>query len=157
MASLKTKVDDLDVGKLKNVPGCLSRLIIVVDEMLSKRLCIIDWLPKSTLLIQRCQDTSVLVNKTKVWFGQVRSRKDVDNKISNSIGLVKKTDYNTEIEKIPSDAGLVTTAAPNTKVTRIGNKIADIIHLVIKAALNTKATEVENKILDINNLTIKAA
>ena len=45
-------------------------------------------------------------------------------------------------------SNLVTTAAFNTKVTEIENKIGDITNLATKAALNAKATETENKIPD---------
>ena len=70
---------------------------------------------------------------------------DVDIKIPNIRGMVKKTDHNTKIAeieiKIPSVTGLVTAAALNKKnQAEIETKILDIDNLATKAALNTKAT-----------------
>ena len=69
--------------------------------------------------------------------------KDVHKKIPNVFGLVKKTDYNTNVtrigKKIPIVAGSMATAVLNTKATEIEYKIPDITDLVTKAALNTKA------------------
>ena len=45
----------------------------------------------------------------------------------------------------------MTTAAQNTKVTEIENKICT--NLTTKAPLNTKATEIENKIPDATGFT----
>ena len=55
--------------------------------------------------------------------------KDVNKKIPNTSGLVKKTDY-------------------ITKVTEIQNKIPDITSQTTKASLNTKVTEIAKKIRD---------
>ena len=46
LASLKTKVDKLDIDKLAPVPVDLSKLSDVVKMMLLKRLFIINWLQK---------------------------------------------------------------------------------------------------------------
>ena len=53
MACLKTKVDDLDVDKFKTCPAELSKLSNVVDNDVFKKVCIINWLSKSRLLILR--------------------------------------------------------------------------------------------------------
>ena len=42
LAGMKTKADNLDVDKLKNVPADLSKLSNVVDNK-SKKLYVIDW------------------------------------------------------------------------------------------------------------------
>ena len=49
--SLKSKIDELDIGKLKTTPTDLSRLNNVVKINLLKRLNVINWLKKLTLLI----------------------------------------------------------------------------------------------------------
>ena len=59
---------------------------------------------------------------------------ELESKIPNTSGLVKKTDY-------------------NTKITELENKIPDIGNLAIKIALTT----VENKIPSISNLATKSA
>ena len=59
-----------------------------------------------------------------VLFGQAESKKkidDADQKIPNTSGLMKKTDYNTKVaeleNKIPSVTGLAPDAPLNTKAT----------------------------------------
>ena len=77
----------------------------------------------------------------------------MENKIPDTSGLVKKTDYNakiTEIEgKFPDISNLVTKNALNI----VENKIPNISALATKTAL----TAVENKIPDISNLATKTA
>ena len=65
--------------------------------------------------------------------------KDVNKKILNASGLVKKTDYNTKITYIDYLVylGLVTISALKTKVTEIENKIHDITNQATKTDLNT--------------------
>ena len=56
--SLKMRVNNLDVGKLKTVPADFSKLISVVDDdmmMLSKKLHMINWVPMSMLLTVKYQ------------------------------------------------------------------------------------------------------
>ena len=89
---------------------------------------------------------SRLAIKTSMIQKQERREKkieDVDKKIHNTTGLVKKTDNNTERLKAIL---LLTTAALNTKSTEIENKILHITSLDTKATLNTKTTEIESKI-----------
>ena len=54
LASLKTKVENLDVDKFKFVHANLSKLNNVVDNDVVKRTAM-NWLPKSMLLILRYQ------------------------------------------------------------------------------------------------------
>ena len=65
--------------------------------------------------------------------------------------LVKRTKL-TELEnKIPDTSGLVKKNNFNTKITKLENKIPDISNLATKAAL----TAIENKIPSVNNLVKK--
>ena len=68
-----------------------------------------------------------------------------------------KTNYNTEVieleNKIPNTSGLVKKTDHNTKITEIENKIPDISGLATKTGLTT----VENKIPSITNLATKTA
>ena len=77
--------------------------------------------------------------------------KQLENKIPDSSGLVKKTDYNakiTEIEgKIPSISGLATNAA----LTTVENKIPNINSLVRKTEYDLKITELEKTLNDHNH------
>lgn len=51
LAGLNTKLDELDVDKLRIAPADLSKLSDVLDNYVIKNLCMIDWLGKSFLLI----------------------------------------------------------------------------------------------------------
>ena len=65
-------------------------------------------------------------------------KSNVEKKIPDSNGLVKKTDYNSKISeienKIPSISGLVTTSA----LTAVENKIPDVSSLVKKNRIITQ-------------------
>ena len=77
---------------------------------------------------------------------------ELENKIPDTINLVKKTDYNkiTEIEnKVPSISNLAT----KTVLTTVENKIPDTSNLATKTLVN----KVENKIPGISNLATKTA
>ena len=84
-------------------------------------------------------------------------KKQVENKIPDTGGLVKKTDFNakiTEIEgKIPSISGLVTNAALTAVRSDLENKIPTVSSLVKTddTDYNTKVTEIENKLTDHNH------
>ena len=142
LASLKTKVDKLDIYKLVPVPVDLTKLSdIVKNDVVKKTVC--DKLVAKVNSI----DTSGFVLKTKY----DRDKKELENEIPDTSGLVKKTDYNakiTEIEgKIPSISGLATNAA----LTAVENKIPNISSLVKKTDYNTKITEIEKKLTDHNH------
>ena len=51
LASLKARIDNLDVDKNETAPADLSKLSNVLDnDLVKKKLCMINWLPKSMLL-----------------------------------------------------------------------------------------------------------
>ena len=129
LASLKTKVDKLDIYKLVPVPVDLTKLSdIVKNDVVKKTVC--DKLVAKVNII----DTSGFVLKTKY----DRDKKELENEIPDTSGLVKKTDYNakiTEIEgKIPSISGLPTNAA----LTAVENKIPNFSSLVKKKQIITQ-------------------
>ena len=82
----------------------------------------------------------------------IRIKKELENKIPDSSGLVKNTDYNakiTEIEsKIPSICGLAT----NSALTVVENKIPNTSSLVRKANYNTKNTEIVKELTNHNHV-----
>ena len=89
-------------------------------------------------------DTSRFVIKTKY----DADKSELENKISDISGLVKKTDYNTEIDgKIPNVSNLAT----KTTLTTIENKILDVSNLIKKTDCNTKITKIENKLNNHNH------
>ena len=71
-------------------------------------------------------------------------KSELEKKIHNTTGLVKKTNYNTKIteieNKIPDISNLVT----KTILTTVENKIPDFSNLVNKTDYNTKVTETDN-------------
>ena len=99
-------------------------------------------------------DISGFVLKTKYDTDKSYSEKkisDIEKKIPDTSGLVKKTDYNakvTEIEsKIPSISGLATIST----LTAVENKIPDESNLVKNADYETKTTEVEKNVTNHNH------
>ena len=70
---------------------------------------------------------------------------ELENKIPDTSGLVKKTNYNTKIteleDKIPDISNLATKIA----LTTIENKIPSVSNLVKKTDYNTKIIDIENR------------
>ena len=109
MNNLKTKLDDLDVSKLKTVPIDLKKLSGVVDNKVVKN-------AKFNKL------------KTKV--------NNLDKKIPYAITLIQINQYNTGRQnwerkitdankKVPDISSLVTATVLNTKITEVEDKIPD--------------------------------
>ena len=88
LANLKTEVDKLHIDKLVPIPNDLSKLSNVVKTDVVKK---VDY----TKLITKVNniDTSDFMLKTKYFTDKL----ELENKIPNINGLVKKTDYNTKI------------------------------------------------------------
>ena len=130
LASLKVKMDEIDVKKLKNIPVDLTKLNNVVNNDVIKK----NLYDKLVIKVNAI-DTGVFVLKTQYdtdKSGLEKKINDADKKISDTSGLVKKTDYNAKISgiegKIPSTAGLATTAA----LPAVENKIPSISNLAKK-------------------------
>ena len=148
LASLKTKVDKIDVGKLKTVPVDLAKLSNAVKNDVVKKTEYNNLKTKADNI-----DTTNFVLKTKYEkdgsdFEDKVSK--IDKKLPDVSDLVKKTDFNakvTEIEgKIPSNTALAT----NSALTAVENKIPDVSSLVKKTDYNTKISKIENKVNDHN-------
>ena len=88
LASLKTEVHKLDIDKLAPVPVNLSKLSDVVKDYVVKK-TVYDKLVAKVNNI----DTSAFVLKAK--YDEDKSK--IENKIPDTSGLVKKTDYKTKI------------------------------------------------------------
>ena len=121
LASLKTKVDKLDINKLVPVLVDLSKLSDVVKNDVAEK-TVFDKLVAKVNNI----DTVGFVLKAKYDTDKSESEK----KIPDTSALVKKLDYNakiTEIEnKIPGSSSLATTSA----LIAVENKILDVSSLV---------------------------
>ena len=142
LASLKTEVVKSDIDKLVPAPVDLSKLCDIVKNDVVKN-AVHDKLVAKVNNI----NTSTFALKTKY----DTNKSELENKIPDTIGLVKKADYNakiTEIEgKIPDVSNLEAEAA----LTTVENKIPDVSSLVKKTNYNTKITEIENKLNNHNH------
>ena len=91
LASLKTKIDKLDIDKLVFAPVDLSKLSDLVKNDVVKK-TVYDKLVAKVNSI----DTNAFVLKTEY----DTDKSEIENKIPNTSDLVKKPDYNTKITKI---------------------------------------------------------
>ena len=133
LASLKTEVDKLDIGKLMPVPVDLSKLSHVVKNDVIKKTVYDELVAKVNNI-----DTSNFVLKTSY----NADKTELEKKSSDATDFVKKVKL-TELEnKIPDISNLATKAA----LTAAENKIPDVSNLVNKTDYNTKITEIENKL-----------
>ena len=78
-------------------------------------------------------------------------KSELENKIPDTSGIVKKTDYSTKITEIEGKIPDISNLARKTALTTVENKIPNISNLATKTELNT----VENKIPDISSLATK--
>ena len=90
-------------------------------------------------------NTSKFVLKTKY---------DTENKISDTSGLVKKTDYNTKITEIEGKIPDINNLATKTTLTTVKNKIPNVNNLVKKTDYDTKITGIEKKLIIIIMINI---
>ena len=76
---------------------------------------------------------------------------ELENKISDTSGLVKKTDYKTKTTEIEGNISDISNLATKTALNTVENKIPSVSNLVKKTDYNTKVTEIENKPTDHNH------
>ena len=114
LASLKTEVDQLDIGKLVPVPVHLSKLSDVVKTEVAKKADYNKLVAKVNNI-----DTSDIVLKTKYQ----TDKTEMNNKIPDISDLVKKTNYNTKITEIKGKIPDVSNLGTKTKLTTVENKI----------------------------------
>ena len=152
VANLKSKVDKLDIDKLKPVPTDLSKLNDVVKNDVVKKTDYnklvtkvdnkdtgglvkkTDYNTKITKIEGKIPDTSNFATKTALT--------TVENKIPDISSLATKTALTSVENKIPDTSNLAT----KTALTAVENKIPDTSNLVKKADYNTKITDIENNI-----------
>ena len=132
LASLKTKVDKLDIDKLVPVPVDLSKLSDVANDIVKKT--VYDKLVAKVNNI----DTNDFVLKTKY----NTDKTELENKIPNVTNFVKKTKFMELENKIPNIINLAT----KTAFTAVENEIPGVSNLVEKEDYKTKVTGIENKL-----------
>ena len=107
LKDLKTKVGDLDVGKLKTVPTDFKKLNDLVDKKVVKNIKFNTLNTKVNRLDKKIPDASTLIPTSQC--------------NTNKQNLEKKMG---EVEnKIPDISCLATTAVLNTKIGEVENKI----------------------------------
>ena len=140
LARLKDEMDKIDVDKLKTLPTDLSKLRNVVDNDVienCKFFAKVNAINTNGFVLKTQYNTDKLGLKKKI--------DDVDQKILDTNGPVKNTDYNARITQIkgPGITGLATT----TLLTAVENNIPNINNLFKKHILMQKYL-----ILSLNNL-----
>ena len=124
LASLKTKVNKLDIGKLVPISADLSKLSNVVKNDVVKKTLYDKLVAKVNAIPLNNINTSDFVLKTKYQ----TDKKEIENKIPDVSNLVEKTKL-TELEnKIPNISNLAT----KTVLTTVENKIRDVSSLLKK-------------------------
>ena len=76
---------------------------------------------------------------------------ELENRIHDTSGLVKKTNHNTKITEIEGKIPDVSNLATKTALTTVENKIPSVSNLVKKTDYNTKITDIENKLNNHNH------
>ena len=136
LASLKTEVDKLNIGKLTTVPVDLSKLsIVVTDDVVKKAVC--DKLAAKVNNI----DTSDFVLKTKFQTGKT----ELEKKIPDVTGFVQKTKLTELEDKIPD----VSSLASKTALSAVENKIPSVSSLVKKTDHDIKLVKFKRNFLII--------
>ena len=132
LASLKTKVDKLDIDKLVSVPVDLSELSVAVKNDVVKKTLYDNLVAKVNSTYAR-----VFVSKTKY----DTDKNELQKKFLVLVVLLKKkTDYNTIIIEIDGKIQSVTGFTTNFALTAIENKIPNI------SSLYRKINEIEKKL-----------
>ena len=128
LANLKTEVDKLDIDKLVPVSTDLSKLSNVVKNDVVKKTVYEKLVAKVNNI-----DTSDFLLKANY----NTNKTELENKIPNGTGFVKKAKL-TELEnKIPDISNLAT----KTALTTVEKKIPSVSGLVKKTDYDTKMTE----------------
>ena len=125
----KTEVDKLDIDKVVPVPVDLSKLIDVVKNDVVKKTAYDKLVAKANSI-----DISRFVLKTK----DDTDKSEIENKISDTSGLVKMTDYNAKITEMEGKTPNISDLATNAALTTIENKIPNIRNLVKKKKIITQ-------------------
>ena len=142
LASLKTEFDKLDIVELVPIPVDLSKLSDVGKNDVVKK----DVFDKLFTKVNNI-DTSRFALKTK------QEKSELENKIPDTSGLDKNTNYNTKITELENKIPDISNLATKTALISAENKIPSVSNLVKKTDHNTKVTEIENKLNNNNHDT----
>ena len=143
LASLKAKVDKIDVGKLNIVPTDLSKISNVVNNDVVKK-TVYDKLVTKVNAI----NSSKFVLKTQCdtdKSGLEKKINDANKKISDISGLVKKSDYYAKVSEIEGKILSIFVLATTTTLTAVGKKILNVSNVVKKTDYDAKTSVIEGK------------
>ena len=78
-------------------------------------------------------------------------KSELENKIPDTSGPVKKTDYDTQIAELEGKVPDVSNLSTKTALTTVENKIPSVSSLVKKTNYNIKITEIENTVSGLDS------
>ena len=137
LASLKTNVDKLDIGKLKNVPSNLSNFKSKVDKL------DVDKLVPVPIDLSKIID--VVKNDVVKKYVYNATIKDVEKKIPNTTNLATNTTLNTKINETKNEILSITNLGTTTVLTAVENKIPS--NLVKKLTMTQRLVKLKIKLL----------
>ena len=129
LASFKTEVDKLDIDKLVPVPVDLSKPIDVVKNDVVKKLNMKNLVAKVNSIDTSKYETDKL---------------ELENKIPDTSGLVKKSDYDAKITEIEVKTPDVSNLATKNELATIDNKIPNVRGLATMVELNANDGKIHN-------------
>ena len=122
LANLKSDVDKLDIGKLKNVAKGLSTLKSKVDKLHVDKL-----VPVPADLSELSDLVKNDVAKKDVYNAKI---KNIEDKIPDITNLASNTTLNAEINEVKGEVPSITNLATTAALTIVENKIPNVSDLV---------------------------
>ena len=123
LASLKSGVDKLDIGKLKNVSVDLSNLKSKIDKLDIDKLAPV---PINSSKLSKVVKTDVI--KKDVYNAKI---KYIEDKIPDVTNLANKTTINAKINEVKGEISIVNSITTTAR-TAVENKIRNVGNLVKK-------------------------
>ena len=130
LSNLKTKVDKLDIDKLKSLPNNLSILKTKVDKLDIDKL-----LPLPADLSKLSNVVKNEVVKETEYDAKI---KNIEGKIPDISNLATKSNFNTKINKVKNEIASNTGLATTSALTAVENEIPSTINLVKKTDYDTR-------------------
>ena len=145
LTSLKTKVDKLDIDKLKPLPDDVSKLSnVVTNEVVKKTeydklFAKVDNIHASDFVLKTQYNT----DKT-----------ELEKKIPDTNGFVKKANYKTKITELENKIPDISNLAAKTTLTTAENKIPSVSNLVKKQTIILKLQKLKMNLITIIMINI---
>ena len=143
LVNLKTEANKLDIDKLTPIPNDLAKLSNAVKNDVVKK-------TEYNKLVSKVDNITGFLKKNKYEKDGPHFEKqisDVDKKIPDVSGLVKKSDLNAKVSEIKNKIPSITGLATNSESTTAESKIPDANDLIKKTDYDTKISGIEKKII----------